>query len=1011
MRRLVKSMDIRKFRYGWGLALAALLAMVPGSAYSQTATNVRELLRLAEQFGKRAKAQKQDAARRAKQIGLPLKSKDPNTGQVSELMRFLGDTPIYYRTLNLDAAKTVSTNRVWPGGDLGLNLSGVGVVLGEWDGGSARLTHQEFGGRAVSPDNSAAMDHSTHVAGTMIAAGVVPQAKGMSFEATLRSYDWNLDTMEMANEAANGLVLSNHSYGSWGPDWAYGAYLSPSDEFDSIAYNAPFYLICQAAGNSQGASVDGYDTLIIPASAKNVLTVGAVEKIPGGYNGPDSVKIADFSSLGPTDDGRIKPDVVSPGVNLYSSLSGADNDYGYSSGTSMATPAATGSLGLVAQMWALTHDGGKMRSATMKALAIHTADEAGPAAGPDYKFGWGLLNTASMCSLILDSVSAPDMIQETSLGGGNPDTYQYEVDCDGQSDLKVTIVWTDPPHAAMPGGVLNDRTPMLINDLDLRVENDGKTYEPWVLNPERPADPATTGDNTVDNVEQVVFRPVAGKCKITVSAKNALQPSGSQAFSIIITGAKAAELVGFDVNPKQIYGGNRLTATLTLDRRAPSGGLLVQLTSSHPKVVPVPSQVRFKSGLEATEFTIQTRRVQDPIDVTITAKYGSTTLSSTVSVNPRGIKTFYFEPATVPGGQVAKGHVVIGQAAPAEGAVITIAASNRSLVSFDWKVTIPPGELEATFDVSTKEVNSVQEVNFWAAYPGPTRTATLRIAPSTEVDALSLYPAKVLGGGTVTGTVRIKNPANPGGQVVTLASSDTSVATVPDSVTVPAGSTTATFSVSTVAVSAQKAVVITASTPNRSVTASLSVKPEGILEVSAPPMIVATAGGTGTVVLTSPAGAGGATVSLSASSGALSVPSSVVVPQGQTSATFPITVQVVSSVARDVTITATLGSTSDSTVVRVVPAAMWLEVSPSVLTSNTVGTGRVNLATAATSGTVIRLRSNNSKVRVPASVTVPAGGTSATFQVRVSRVTRSKSATITATGAGRNATITIQLAP
>ncbi|HCE00553.1 MAG TPA: peptidase S8, partial [Armatimonadetes bacterium] len=208
-------MDIRKFRYGWGLALAALLAMVPGSAYSQTATNVRELLRLAEQFGKRAKAQKQDAARRAKQIGLPLKSTDPNTGQVSELMRFLGDTPIYYRTLNLDAAKTVSTNRVWPGGDLGLNLSGVGVVLGEWDGGSARLTHQEFGGRAVSPDNSAAVDHSTHVAGTMIAAGVVPQAKGMSFEATLRSYDWNLDTMEMANEAANGLVLSNHSYGSW----------------------------------------------------------------------------------------------------------------------------------------------------------------------------------------------------------------------------------------------------------------------------------------------------------------------------------------------------------------------------------------------------------------------------------------------------------------------------------------------------------------------------------------------------------------------------------------------------------------------------------------------------------------------------------------------------------------------------------------------------------------------------------------------------------------------------
>ncbi|MEJ5169552.1 MAG: S8 family serine peptidase [Fimbriimonadales bacterium] len=1004
-------MDIRKFRSGLGLALAALLASVPGMAHSQTATNVRELLRLADQFGKRAKAQKQDAAKRARQMGLPLRAVNPATGQVSELMRFLGDTPIYYRTLNLEAARTVSTDRVWPGGDLGLNLSGVGVVLGEWDGGSARLSHQEFGGRAVSPDNTDAIDHATHVAGTMIAAGVVPQAKGMSFQASLRSYDWNFDTMEMANEAANGLVLSNHSYGSWGPDWAYGAYLSPSDEFDSIAYNAPFYLICQAAGNSQGASANGYDTLIIPASAKNVLTVGAVEKIPGGYNGPASVKIADFSSLGPTDDGRIKPDVVSPGVDLYSSTSGADNEYGYSSGTSMATPAATGSLGLVAQMWALTHDGGRMRSATMKALAIHTADEAGPAEGPDYKFGWGLLNTASMCSLILDSLTAPDMIQETSLGGGNPDTYEYEVDVDGQSDLKVTIVWTDPPHPAMPGGVLNDRTPMLINDLDLRVENDGKVYEPWVLDPEKPADPAKKGDNSVDNVEQVVFRPVAGKCKITVSAKNALQPSGSQAFSIIITGAKAAELIGFDVNPKEVYGGNKVTGTLTLDRRAPSGGLIVQLKSSNPKVVPVPSQLRFKSGVDTMDFSIQTRQVQDPVEVTLTAKYGSTELSSTISVNPRGIKEFYFEPAVVPGGQVAKGHVKLGQAAPDKGAVITIAAANKSLVSFDWKVTIPAGEIEGTFDVSTKEVNSLQEVKFWAAYPGPTRTATLRIAPSTEVESLTLNPSKVLGGQNVVGTVRIKNPANPGGQVVQLTSSVPSIVAVPETVTVPAGSTTATFTVTTQAVTSQNLITVTATTPNRSVQSDLMVKPDGVLDLSAPSVLVAGANGTGTVTLTGPAGAGGVAVRLVSSSGALTVPSTVVVPQGQTTATFPLTAQASIAGAQDVIVTASVGSTTEAAVVRVAPAQMWLDLTPAVLTSNSVGTGRVNLATSAGTGTVIRLRSNNSRVRVPTTVTIPAGATTATFQVRVSRVTRNETATITATGGGRSATITVQLAP
>lgn len=1010
MRRLVRSMNIRKFRNVWGPALAVLAVLGPSLGHAQTSTNVRELLRLADAYGRKAKAEKREAERRARLAGLPLRTVDPNTKQVAELMRFLGDTPIYYRTLNLEAARSVGTDRVWPGGELGMVLSGVGVTLGEWDGGRARLNHQEFANRVTSPDGSSTIDHATHVAGTMVAAGVVPQAKGMSFQATLRSYDWNLDTMEMATEAAQGLLLSNHSYGAWGPDWAFGAYISPSDEFDNIAYNAPFYLIVQAAGNSQGDMPGGWDTLIVPASAKNVLTVGAVHKIPGGYSGPESVRMSDFSSWGPTDDGRIKPDIVTPGVDLYSTLSSSDTDYGYSSGTSMAAPTATGSLGLVTEMWASVHSGGRMRSATLKALAIHTADEAGPAPGPDYKFGWGLLNTASMCSLILDSISAPDMIQETSLGGDNPDTYEYEVDVDGQSDLKVTIVWTDPPHPAMPGGILNDRTPMLINDLDLRVENDGRVYEPWVLNVENPAEAARTGDNTVDNVEQVVFRPVAGKAKITVSAKNALQPSGSQAFSIIITGAKATELVGFDVNPKMVYGGNRLTGTVEFSRRAPSGGLVVQITSSNPKVVPS-SQVRIRSGLQKMDFQIATRPVQNPVEVTLTAKYGTTTLSSTLWVNPRGIRDFYFEPATVPGGQIAKGHIVMGQAAPAGGATITIASSNRSLVTFEWKISVPEGEIETTFDVQTREVNSLQDVRFWAAHPGPTRSATLRIAPSTEVDSVTLSTTRILGGLSLTGTVRLKNPANPGGQLVNLESSDPSVVTVPVSVTVPAGSSTASFSIATTAVTSRKSVTITASTAQRSAQAVLAVVPDGVLEVRVPETLVGGETGTGTVQLTGQAGNGGTTVALSTSSGLLSVPPTVVVPEGQTSATFSISAPVTPSSPQTVTITATLGSTSESANVRVAPAPMWLTATPAVLTSNATGTVTLNLAVAPTTNTVIRLRSNNSRLRVPSSVTVPAGTAAVTFNVRASRITRAEAAVITASGAGRTATVTVQLAP
>ena len=112
-------------------------------------------------------------------------------GTIMEIRR-LSPTgrPIYNKTFNLNSAKTTSTDKVWDGGGLGLDLSGAGMVVGIWDGGKVRSTHVEFGGRARLLDNASELtDHGTHVAGTVGAAGLSSNARGMANSSTLDCYD------------------------------------------------------------------------------------------------------------------------------------------------------------------------------------------------------------------------------------------------------------------------------------------------------------------------------------------------------------------------------------------------------------------------------------------------------------------------------------------------------------------------------------------------------------------------------------------------------------------------------------------------------------------------------------------------------------------------------------------------------------------------------------------------------------------------------------------------------
>ncbi|MEZ5084382.1 MAG: S8 family serine peptidase [Bacteroidales bacterium] len=252
-----------------------------------------------------------------------------------------------------------------------------------------------------------------------------------------------------------------------------------------------------------------------------------------GHSSSDVV-MSTFSSWGPTDDGRIKPDIVANGVNLYSCDDDADNDYTYKDGTSMAAPSTTGTLALL-QDYYQSMRSGTMSATSLKGLAINTANEAGSANGPDYKFGWGLLNATGAADLITQDDAEGGLIVEGVIEDGQNIYYTYY--SDGTSDINVTLCWNDPAHAPITPA-LNPTTSTLVHDLDLYITDPSSTlHYPWRLNPSSPSSPATnTSYNYRDNVERVdIYSPAAGYYTILVDEFSTI-PAGGQSYSLIIRG-------------------------------------------------------------------------------------------------------------------------------------------------------------------------------------------------------------------------------------------------------------------------------------------------------------------------------------------------------------------------------------------------------------------------------------------------------------------------------------------
>ncbi|MCU0439582.1 MAG: S8 family serine peptidase [Raineya sp.] len=539
----------------------------------QSNSNLKELKKLEEKFRLDNHKKKEEAYLIAQKRNIPIFKKLAD-GRVAELQYFEKEIPIYNVSYsNLNAAATTRASVLWNGGSLGLNLNGQGMIVGEWDGGAVRSSHQEFAtSRVVQKDGAATLsDHATHVAGTLIATGINSSAKGMAHQGTLWANDWNSDLSEATAQAAEGLLVSNHSYGYLATSlqaWQFGYYDNNSANWDNLVYNAPYYLPCFAAGNDRNTSANtgsgGYDLITGRGLSKNVLTVGAVN-IQTNYVDATSVVMSGFSCWGPSDDGRIKPDVVGAGVGIFSSLSGSDIAYGSMNGTSMATPNVAGSLILLQQHYKNLNSGNFMKAATLKGLTIHTADEAGVSPGPDYQFGWGLVNVKRAAETITNNGTSAT-IQEKTLANGTSHT--LSVTALSTNPIEITICWTDPKGTPASSGVVNPTTKMLVNDLDVRVWQGTNYYMPWILDPAYPSSPATKGDNVRDNVEKIIIdTPITGQVyNIEIYHKGTL--TASQDYSLIITGAS--------LNPSAtVTGLDKLFAKYSKDKESGVNGLVV----------------------------------------------------------------------------------------------------------------------------------------------------------------------------------------------------------------------------------------------------------------------------------------------------------------------------------------------------------------------------------------------------------------------------------------------------
>ncbi len=423
-------------------------------------------------------------------------------------------------TRNAKSADSINVSKLW-GAEYDLN--GENIRIGVVDGGSVRDTHQEFNfngiKRVINKTDADTNFHATHVVGTIIGDGDKIQAKGMASKATVFSYGFNsvsFSSSILALYNKDGVFLSNHSYG-YSDKVKLGIYDSEASTQDRAVYNNPFLNVFQAAGND--GDVNGYaDFGIIkgPGNSKNIFTIGALNMNSNG--------VADLSSTGPTRDGRIKPDLAVRGEYVNSATNESDTSYASMSGTSMATPAATGSAALIMQQYKKTTGRFDIRHDVLKSIMINTAVDK-ENIGPDYKVGFGMIDAKASVDVVKTLSTSKPLATIGTLSHDKEKVYAFSIS--KQMPFKTTISWVDKD--ANPSNSVS-----LVNDIDMKLVNveSGRVYYPYTLDKNNPdADAIQTKVNRVDNIEQIeVYNLPQGSYELIVKGERII--SNKQEFAI-----------------------------------------------------------------------------------------------------------------------------------------------------------------------------------------------------------------------------------------------------------------------------------------------------------------------------------------------------------------------------------------------------------------------------------------------------------------------------------------------
>ncbi|MCH9033192.1 MAG: S8 family serine peptidase, partial [Planctomycetes bacterium] len=429
------------------------------------------------------------------------------------------------------------------------NLNGSGVTVLVYDSGTARASHVDFEGRLIAVDGSDMTNHSTHVAGTIGGSGIGNASfKGMAPGVTLLSYGFEFGSPHVIlytnpgdletdyDQAINilGADIANNSIGSNIESNLFdceiqGDYGITSSLIDSIvlgSLGSPFRVVW-AAGNERAGSrcnIEGfgaYYSMPPPAGAKNHICVGAVNS--------NNDSMTTFSSWGPTDDGRLKPDLVAPGcqsngdLGVTSCAMSSDTAYATLCGTSMAAPTVTGLAALLLQDFrAQFPSEPDPRNSMLKALFVHNAQDL-LAAGPDYQTGYGSVRIKTTIDFMRTGQCIENQVDQSG-------RHAVFVAVDpGDPELKVTLAWDDIPGAPNVNAAL-------VNDLDLRVfDASSQQHYPWTLDPSNPSAPAVrTAADHLNNLEQVVVQdPATGVWRVEIFGFSVAQ--GPQTFSLCVS--------------------------------------------------------------------------------------------------------------------------------------------------------------------------------------------------------------------------------------------------------------------------------------------------------------------------------------------------------------------------------------------------------------------------------------------------------------------------------------------